>query len=159
MKIDLLRNNLRHIVLLAKEYNEKISDSLDPKIKELNATRYNESEMNYYDSKSLVVLKVEKKKIQTDIYKQVAYCAEKIFLEFTKPFSRAYKVEIDLNQINALKSTLTPGEFIFLKQLYELYCDLENLRSKKINIEQDSGIEVIEPEIDELMDCALKLSS
>lgn len=145
MRIDSLKTNLRNIVLLAKEYNEKINtvESQDANRIKL-AIKENKSVDNYDRHFLSVILDIKK-----TILRQIDYFAKKMLEEFAK--SGQEELDIDPNKVEIARKELTSKEFNLLGALYTLQVYRQHLeRDEKGNYREVKIVE-IEPELDKFI--------
>lgn len=153
MKIDLLKTNLRHIVLLAKEYREKIPDSVDDEILKIENALGNDNEVSQYDRQYLYNAKQEKNTADSEIHKQIIYFAEKILMTFTKPFARCYRIEIDDRKLDEAIKHLSKDEIRLLLSVFELYSRIEEVDCERTAKSQIKPIaKFLKPEIEKIID-------
>ena len=155
MKPETIKSNLRHIVLLAKEYKEKIPDSINNEIIQLQTAIRNGDGLNKYDRNYYHSLRKEKHKIERDTYQQIIYFAEKILLQLTKPLARSFIIDFDQEKIDAVLKELSKEEGNLLGTLYELQFNLEELECYKKGVYKHSEIKELKPEINKVMDSAV----
>lgn len=154
MKIETIKSNLRNIVLLAKEHKEKIPDSVNIEIAEMETAIRNGNGLNQYERRYYRTLKQEKHKAERDISQQLIYFVEATLCEFTKPGACSYILEFDDEKIDEARKNLSQEEINLLGELYELHCNLEELECYKKGVYRYSEVKELKPEINKLVDRA-----
>lgn len=130
MKIDSIKTNLRNIFLLAREYREKISVSIDNEIKELTDVMKNHRDINEYDRQFYEAV-MDDKKI---FFEQIIYFAERILIELAKrkPTGEllwGYNNELffDAEKFKLVSKELTKDEVMLLEAAKELILNPKNV--------------------------------
>lgn len=112
MKIDQVRSTLRHIVLLAREYKEKIPPS---EANEIRRLRSNTGEdLSRYDRQYLEAIE----EIQQTILDQIEHFAKNLLDQFATKVKSTF--DIDPNKVRYVRAQLTPNEIDLLGDLYEM---------------------------------------
>ncbi len=155
MKIDSLKTSLRHLVLLAKEYKEKIPDSSNEEISELEKPVESGLGLDEYSKQRLIDLRQEKRQNEEDLFKQLVYFTEKLLSEFSKPFNRGWHFEIDQDKITEALKSLSGEEVQLLNSIWELYKGIEELECYKTGAYKPSEIKELKPEISKVMKNAI----
>ena len=158
MKIDLLKTHLKHLVSLVKEYKEKIPDSLNEEIQELEKPVKSGLGIDTYDKQYLLQLKDERYQAEEDLFKQLIYFVEKILCELSKPFSRGFHFEIDPEKVREVIKSLSEKELELLSSLWEFHKSIEGLDCYTKDVYKPSEVKELQPEISRVMKSAISMS-
>jgi len=159
MKIDSLKTHLRHLVLLAKEYQEKVPDSLNEEIAELESPTKHGLEIDEYSRQRLTDLRQEIHQNEEDLFKQLTYFGEKILCGFSKTLGRGFQFEIDRDKINEALKHLSKDEIGLLSALWEFHISIEELECYKKGTYNPSEVKELKPEIAKVMKTAITVNS
>ena len=159
MKIDVVRLNLANIVLLAKEYREKVPLSIDDEIKQLKGKlKFKEEDgVSSYDRKYLNDSKKERRKNRNHIFKQIIYFTEKTLLQFGKKGSEPRAIETSQKKVDRAKKDLTKDEVNLLGAMYELYINLMNLQWYRLEEYKPKKVRELKQVFMKMIDQAIKL--
>lgn len=163
MKIDVVRANLENIVLLAKEYREKVPISIDDEIKQLKKEikyKQNEEEgSSSYDRKYLENLKKERRKTRNHIFQQIIYFTEKTLLQFGKKKSDPRGIETNQKKVDKAIKHLTKDEINLLGSLYDLYINLMNFQWYRLEKYKPEKVRELKSVFMKIIDRSFKLES
>ena len=157
MKIDSLKTSLRHLVLLAKEYKEKIPDSLNEEIAELERPVKSGFGLDEYDKQYLLELRDQRYQAEEDLFKQLIYFTEKLLSEFSKPLNRGWQFEIDQEKVSEALKSLSKEEIELLYSLWEFHKEIEWRDCYTKDIYKPSEIQELKPEISNVMKSAISV--
>ena len=158
MKIDLLKTGLRQLVLITKEYKEKIPDSFNEEIQELEKPVKSGLGIDTYDKQCLLQLKDERDQAEKDLFKQLIYFTEKILCGLSKPFSRGFHFEIDHEKVREALKSLSQKEVELLSSLWEFHKSIEGLDCYTKDVYKPSEVKELQPEISRVMESAISIS-
>ena len=159
MKIDLLKTNLRHLVLLAKEYKEKLPDSLNEEITNLEEPVKSGLGLDEYNKQRLLQLRDERYQAEEDLFKQVVYFAEKILCGFSETLDRGWHFKIDQEKVAETLKHLSKEEIELLSSIWELHKNIEELECYKKGVYKHSEVEELKPEISKVMKNAVSIEA
>ena len=153
MRIDPLKTNLRHVVLLAKEYSEKINGLESQDASRIKLAIKENMPVNNYDRHFLSTVL----EIKEGILTQIDYFSKKILENFAKSGQRI--LDIDTDKVEDARKKLTSKEFNLLGALYTLQVHRQHLeRDKKGNYREVKIVE-IEPAVDKFITIASSVSN
>ena len=113
MKIDQIRSTFRHIVLLAREYREKIAPDETNEINRLRSKNTHEG-LGTYDRQYLEAVE----EIQQRILDQIEFFAKQLLDQFATKVKSTY--DVDPNKVEYARKELTLVELSLLGDLYEM---------------------------------------
>ncbi len=120
MKIDSIKQNLQNLVLLGKEYREKVSPQEEEEIKNIRIAVENEKTISEYDKQFYNTIQSYRK----NWLEQIVYFSERAFLEFGEKDRQGryvwdYKKQLvlDPKKIEQATKLLTKDESEFLFNL------------------------------------------
>ncbi len=156
MKIDSIKTNLRNIVLLAKEYKEKVSSSDFQEARRIqekvDANDYDE-EINPFEKSFLEAIH----DITRTVLRQIDYFSKKILDEFAKPDRDIY--DIDKKKVKKASKQLSKKEYELLGSLYEMQVNNHYKGVSRKGKYKEVDIEEIIPELNKFVGKAATLSS
>ena len=156
MKINSLKANLRNIVLLAKEYKEKVSNSDFEEVKRIQEeidSDYDDEGINSFDRKFAEAV-YDSTRITL---KQIDYFSKKILDEFAKPDQEEF--DIDKKKVEKARKNLSKEEFDVLGSLYQFQVNNHYLGVNKNGKYKEAKIKEIVPGLNKFVKKASVVSS
>ena len=146
MRIDYIKANLKNIVLLAKEYKEKIPDHLSQEMQKIDDVVSREHTVSEYDKQFYI--NVQREKIP--IFNQIVYFGKEILLLLSKSLDRKRIIEIDWDKVHELKNCLSNRQLNVISKMLEILLIPENEKCEN----EDSD----EKQLEKLIDIAAKIN-
>lgn len=146
MRIDFLKSNLGHIVLLAKEYKEKITAREVSDIERLHQNLETQERISAYDREFLSAVR----DIKCSILRQVEFFAKKMLDEFATDDKSIF--EVDTEKVELARKLLTTKEMDVLGSVYKLIFTEQCLERDEDGKYRKVAFREIEPALDEFVD-------
>ena len=150
MKVNILniRGNLKTIVLLGREYHEKVNPSEDEGARNILTKMHNGQEINQYERQFLQSV-FEAKQV---ILNQINFFAKKLIDEFD--VDGQLVLDIDQEKVDYILQKLTPYEKKILVFLYQLQVREQHLENPKKGVYKKLKIEDIDEDLSRLVQLA-----
>lgn len=125
MLVDATKTYLKNIVLLAREYKEKIPGSDRCELKNIRDAYEGGNRISTYDGEFFNAVQEEKNKI----YNQVIFWGENLLPCFTSPMARSFSFKLNQDYISCARKILSSQEFELLTLTIKILTMPERIRS------------------------------